>query len=159
MNKEELKAKHPELYQAVLDEGRESAAEESAEAAKQSVADERTRIVALVSAGFGEEPGKKFSAVVEKGLTAEDIGALGISFGGGDSSADLESRQEILEGLRENGQQPLGKTKGEDTEDFEAKVKAYRAEHGCGKGKAVSAMAREYPDLHKAWLDKDQQAK
>lgn len=154
MNKEELKAKHPELYQAVLDEGRESAAEENDKAVKQSAADERTRIVALVSAGFGEEPGKKFAAVVEKGLTAEDIGALGISFGVADSSADLESRQEILKSLRENGQQPLGKTQGEDTEDFEAKVKAYRAEHGCGKGKAVSAMAREYPDLHKAWLDK-----
>ena len=157
MNKEELKAKHPELYQAVLDEGREAAATENAKAAQKAAEDERTRIVALVSAGFGEEPGKKFAAVVGKGLSAEDLSALGISFGVVDSSLDLESRNEILEGLRESGQQPLGKTKGEGTDDFYAKVKAYRAEHACGKGTAISAMAKAYPDLHKAWLDKQGQ--
>lgn len=154
MTKEELKAKHPELYQSLVAEGREAATAEHTEAIKKATGEERVRIVALVSAGFGEEPGKKFAAVVEKGLSAEDLSALGITFGGTSSSADLESREEILGALKEGGNKPLGKAKKEEGDkDFNALVADYRkANPDASLADAMKAVAKANPAAHEAYL-------
>ena len=160
MTREEFQVKHPELFQQVLDEGKAAATEANRQAVDTAVKDERERVVALASAGFGGDAGKKFAAAAEKGLSAQDISDLGISFASpaaSDTSVDEESRKQILDGLKGGGQQPVGKLAGEDNEDFEAKVKAYREKHDCGRGTAVSAIAKAHPDLHKAWLEQKNQ--
>ena len=160
MTREELQAKHPDLFQQVLDEGKAAATEANQQAVDAAVKQERTRIVALATAGFGEDAGKKFAAVAEKGLSAQDVSDLGISFAPAavlDTTADEDSRQQILAAIKDGGQQPVGKLKGQDKDGFEAKVKAYREQHNCGRGTAVSATAKAYPDLHKAWLEEKNQ--
>ena len=156
MTSEELQAKHPELFQQVLDEGKAAATAENDATVAEAVKNERQKVVALVSAGFGEEAGKKLASVAEKGLTAQDVSDLGISFAPVatlEGTADEDSRKQILTELKKGGQQPVGQlAKGQD-DDFDAKVTAYRKEHACGRGTAISAVAKAHPDLHKAWLE------
>lgn len=155
MTREELQAKHPELYQQLLDEGKQQAIEEKATAVAAAAGAESTRVLAIVKAGFGDEAGDKVAKVVDKGLAAEDLDALGISFTGSadQNSVDAETRAQILAGLKEAGNEPLGKTNGQGTETFEQKVDAYRKENKCGRGTAVKAIANAYPELHAAYLD------
>jgi signal peptide peptidase SppA len=153
MTKAELQEKHPDLYREILEEGKAAAVAENAESVKAAIKEEQGRVVALVSAGFGEEPGKKFAAVMEKGLSSDDMTSLGISFAQADTSNDNDSRKEILEELRNGGQQPVGKIAGKQDENFETMVTAYRKDNSCGRGTAVSAVAKAHPDLHKAWLE------
>jgi signal peptide peptidase SppA len=122
MTREELQAQHPELVQALLAEGQALASAEHTTVLAAAANEERTRVVALVTAAFGDEPGKKFAAVVERGLSAADLGALGISFAGESAGADVESRKQILDALASSGQQPLGKTEGETKVDASSPI-------------------------------------
>jgi signal peptide peptidase SppA len=156
MDLEKLKADHPDLVAQI-----EAAAREGMVVVA-TVTEERGRICALVSAAFGEEPGKKFAAVVEKGLTAEDIQSFGITFGGNESStADIESRKEILDGLKESGTKPLGKINGDasDKKDFETLVGEYQTDKGCGKSEAIKAIAKAHPEAHAAYIKKTNAAR
>lgn len=151
MNLEKLKADHPDLVAQIEAAARQGMVAESA------VKDERDRICALANAAFGEEPGQKFAAVVEKGLSAEDIQSLGISFGKPESSsADTESRREILGALKDGGNKPLGKAEGDvsDKKDFETLVAEYQAEKGCKKSEAIRAVANCHPEAHSAYIKK-----
>lgn len=153
MDLEKLKADHPDLVAQI------EAAAKQGMVPEVQVTDERGRICALVVAAFGEEPGKKFVAVVEKGLTAEDIQSLGISFLGSASeasAADEESRKAILAALQEGGNQPLRKADADTSgqKDFEALVKEYQSDKGCSKAAAIKAMANEHPEAHAAYIKK-----
>lgn len=66
-----------------------------AAAFSRGAAAEQTRVLGLVSAAFGEDTGKKFAAVAGKGLSADDMAALGISFAPSESG-DAASRAAIL---------------------------------------------------------------
>lgn len=156
MDLEKLKADHPDLVASI------EAAAKQGMVAESAVKEERDRICVLVSAAFGEEPGKKFAAVVEKGLTAEDIQSLGISFI--DASAyetGIESREKILEALKDVGTKPLGKTEGDasDRKDFETLVAEYQAENGCKKSEAIKAIAKSNPEAHAAYIKKTNDAR
>jgi signal peptide peptidase SppA len=155
MTKEELKAKHPDVYQAVYNEGKSAAGDVAG-----AVSAETTRVCSLVSAAFGEESGKKFAAAASKGLTAEDFSALGISFTGSAAAtddADLSSRQEILTALQEGGQKPLKTVKTDEAgkEDFNALVKAFQKDNPSATlADAMKAVAKEYPEAHAAYVSK-----
>ncbi len=156
MDLEKLRADHPDLVAQIEAAARQGMVAESA------VTEERGRICGLVSAAFGEEPGKKFVAVVEKGLTADDIQSLGISFGAPASSAgDADSRKEILDALKDGGTKPVGKTEGDasDKKDFETLVAEYQAEKGCKKSEAIKAIANSHPDKHAAYIEKTNAAR
>jgi capsid assembly protease len=152
MTKNELKEKFPDVYQAILDEGKAGATALVAEA----VSGEKGRIFALVTAAFGDEPGKKFAAAADKGLTAEDFQTLGISFAGAGGDADAESRKEILNALQ-TGQQPLGKVEGkeEGKEDFNTLLAAYQKENpDASLADAMRAVAAKHPEAHAAYVAK-----
>ena len=81
MNLEELRQKHPDLVAQVEARAREGliAATEAETARIQAVTAEGDRIFALVEHAVGAEAGGKIRAAAAKGLTAEDLQALGVS--------------------------------------------------------------------------------
>jgi hypothetical protein len=100
MNLETLKENHPDLVSQIEADARQGmVAQADATAA---VTTEQTRVCSLATAMFGEEPGKKLSAVAAKGLSAEDVTTLGLTYAAtaGVSEADATSRAAILKGLQ-----------------------------------------------------------
>jgi signal peptide peptidase SppA len=152
MTKDELKAKHPELYQSVLEDGKTAADGEISTA----VATENGRLISLVSAAFGAEPGDKFAAAAGKGLTADDFKTLGISFAGARASAsdaDLGSRKEILAALKDGAQKPLKNAVEEGGDDYMSLVKAYQgANKDATLADAMKAVAKDNPEAHSAYV-------
>lgn len=151
MDVKTLREQHPEVAAAIEAEARTGMVPEAA------VQEERARVCILVSAAFGEEPGKKFATVVDSGLTAEAVKTLGISFGASGSDVDTASRQQILDALNNGGQQPLGKTETGKTEttaptDFAAKVTAYAKEHGVSRAEALKACRKSDAKGYSAWI-------
>ena len=147
MDLQTLKKDHPGLVAQIENEAKAGMVPAA------DVAAGRVAVCALVSAAFGEEPGKKFASCVEKGLIAEDITSLGISFTGA-SQDDKESRQEILSALKD-GQKPLRKTSaGEaDEKDYMSLVKAYRSENkDSSLADAMKAVAKTNPEAHAAYV-------
>lgn len=104
MDIQQLRENHPDLVTQIETEARQGmiAAAEAATAQTAAVAAEQTRVCSLVSAAFGEEPGQKLAAVAAKGLTAEDVDTLGISFAAVTTGANTDetSRAAILQGLQ-----------------------------------------------------------
>jgi len=80
MTEKELREQHPELVVAIEEQARQGMiAQVDAETAQiEAVATEHQRIMALVVASVGEESAGRIQAVAAKGLTAEDMEALGI---------------------------------------------------------------------------------
>ncbi len=105
MKLEELKTNHPDLVSQIETEARQGmiAAADAAAAQATAVSSEQTRVCSLVTAAFGEEPGKKLSAVAAKGLTAEDVSTLGITFAAStiETTGDEASRAAILQALKD----------------------------------------------------------
>lgn len=155
MTKEEFKAKFPDVYQAIQEEGKAAASADTVAA----VTAESGRIFALVTAAFGEEPGKKFAAAASKGLTADDFSALGISFAGASADgADASSRAEILAGINAATQKPLKSATDEAAgkpEDFDALVKAHQKDNpSVSLADSMKAVAKEHPEAHAAYINK-----
>lgn len=157
MTKEKLQAEHPELHQALIDEGKTLAVEDQKEAISAAVTAERDRITGLASAAFGEESGTKFATIVSAGLNAEQVSALGISIGVSASTADAESRNQILAAIKEGGQQPVGKVtevEGSKTKDFMTMVKEHHEANNCSRTESMKAITAAHPEAHAAYLKK-----
>ena len=105
MNITELKELHPDLVAQIESEARQGmiSATEATAATNLAVSAEQERICSLVSAAFGEESGKKLTAVAAKGLTAEDVTTMGITFAAEapGSQSDEASRAAILAALQQ----------------------------------------------------------
>lgn len=116
----QLRENHPDLVAQIETEARQGmiAQVDAATAQALAVAAEQTRVCSLVTAAFGEESGQKLSAVAAKGLTAEDVSTLGITFAASapETGGDEASRAAILQGLKNaapaglNGVQPVAGT-------------------------------------------------
>lgn len=159
MDKEKLKAEHPELYDALVAEGREQAAAEQGDAVQAAIAGEKSRILALAGACLGEDAAGRFATIVNAGLTVEQVSALGISVAAAPAAAasgDEASRQDILAALKSGGQDPVGKTgpEGDKDKDFEALVKEHQDEHQCKRTDALRAVAAAHPEAHAVYLRK-----
>jgi len=159
MDKEQLKAQHPELYESVLAEGKALAAAEAETKSKEAVAEENSRIIALAGACLGEDVASKFSTIVSAGLSVDQVKALGIKAGATSAVGDAEGRQEILNALKDGGQQPVGKVKVEDEakEDFDKLVADHQEKHQCSRTDALRAVSAANPGAHAAWLEKNKQ--
>lgn len=156
MTKEQLQAEHPELHEALINEGKEQAGAEHKEAADKAVAEERERVTGLASAAFGEEAGAKFATIVSAGLTTDQVAALGITIGVSASGADAESRKEILAAIKE-GSQPVGKVahvEGTQPKDFEALVDEHMKANSSSRTDAMRAVVTAHPEAHAAYLQK-----
>jgi len=160
MDKETLKAEFPELYDAIVAEGREQAAAEQGTAVQNAISGENNRIMTLVGACLGEDASGKFATIVNAGLTPDQVSALGISIGVSESagpSGDDTSRQEILEALKNGGQEALGKTKSEGAaadKSFDVLVQEYQDEHKCSRTDSLRAVSAAHPEAHAAYLKK-----
>ena len=104
MNLETLKENHPDLVSQIESEARQGmvSVADASTAQAAAVAAEQSRVCGLVTAAFGEASGTKLAAVAAKGLTADDVASLGITFAASaaDSSADEASRAAILSALK-----------------------------------------------------------
>ena len=99
MTIEELRQQHPELVGQIEAAARQGMiANADAETARsEAVTAERGRVLALVEAAVGEEPTGRIRAAADKGLTAEDLQALGVSLV--PEAAAPDTRQEMLEAI------------------------------------------------------------
>ncbi len=108
MTLEELRTNHPDLVSQIETDARQGmiAAADATAAQATAVAAEQSRVCGLVTAAFGAESGTKLSAVAAKGLTAEDVSTLGITFAAtasgpiDENKVDEASRAAILQGLK-----------------------------------------------------------
>lgn len=123
MTIEELRNENPDLVAEIERAARVGMlAQADADAALAlAVSTERTRILDLHAATHGSEAGGKFAAVVNAGLEAEQVKALGVTVapaGTLDAAADEASRQAILQGLKDAAPEGLKNAKpaGEQAE-------------------------------------------
>jgi len=155
-----LKKEHPAL---VAEIEAEALAKALPEAETLAITGERTRVLDLHQAVFGEEAGTRLSSIVNSGVNADQVKALAGALPTPTIVAqESPSRAEILAALEAAGPEDVdGKTPVKSEEEdaaqaFETKIKEYRVEHDCSRGKAMSKMTREWPELHKAWLESKQ---
>lgn len=127
MEYEDLKAKHPDLYNKVLNKGRDAAQADAEEHIKK----ETDRIIGIASAVFGKEQGEKLGAMAATGATIEQINAFSQAFGGTEANEQEESlnnrasRDKILEGLQSAHSPGVNPEKGvENTDDLDKKATA-----------------------------------
>lgn len=137
MDKHTLQAQHPELYQAVLAEGRQAASAESApalETAKGTAAEAaRQQVVALAGALGGQEFQTKLEQAITAGLTPESIAAAVSIMGVSPGTAEPEGKTPaaailaVLKGTDAGGVAPGAreskpKAAGNPLADFVAKT-------------------------------------
>lgn len=99
MTLEELKQNHPDLYEQILAEGRQGMITQAAAdaASSEAVTTERGRVLGLVTACLGEEPGKRLSTIVTANLSAEQVADLGLTIA--PPAAGSETEQKMLEAI------------------------------------------------------------
>ena len=156
MNKEELRAKHPDLYQSVLDDGRALGVAEGneqgektgfakgeaagAEKERQRIKDVRAQLLPGHDALIEE--------MVSDGKTTGAEAAVRIL------SAEKGRMEEMAKKIAASAVPPVppATDAGEKTKDtFEAAVDRLMAE-GMSRGKAMAKVAQEHPDLHKDFI-------
>jgi signal peptide peptidase SppA len=133
MNLESLKENHPDLVSQIEADARQGMVAQADVTA--AAAAEQTRVCSLATAMFGEEPGKKLSAVAAKGLSAEDVATLGLTYDStaGVSEADATSRAAILKGLQTAAPEGLKGVQPASGTDADRSAAAKGIAAGCQK--------------------------
>jgi signal peptide peptidase SppA len=126
MNIEILRADHADLVEQITSAAKAGMIEstEAEKATTAAVAAERSRIMELVSASFGAEPAAKLSAVVEKGLTAEEMQTLGIIVC---APPEPDSSEAMLAALKNVAPQGLNPLQPQGNEERSAAISAIAA--------------------------------
>lgn len=156
MNKSDFREKHPEIYQAVLEEGRLAGIAEGMEQGKAAgilegksagAAEERARIKAIEEMAVqGQE--ELVAKLKWDGSISQEAAAMKIL------AAEKARQAEMADALATSGPAPVpdppdpGKL-AEDT--YEAAVERLIAE-GKTMGQAIKQVAQDRPDLHKAYI-------
>lgn len=149
MTLNDLKTKHPELFQEAFDLGVISVddAKLQAEAKQLGIAEERERVTKLLAEKADSEVTAK---AIADGVTVEAAGWMFYK-------AEKENRTKKLDEVQASKPESAGhgaKPSDKDGKgDFVQLRDAYQVEHKCGLGTATSATAKQYPDIHRAWLD------
>ena len=169
MDINDFKSKYPDLYNAVFDQGKVAASDEKfargeaegfekgrAEAQDKAKADgakaERERIQSVEAQLI---PGHE--ALIQDmkfdGKTTGEQAAVKIL------AAEKTLREGVLDKLDKDAPKPVATVLVPDVEtvekkDFEQLVADYQKEHSCTKGKAISAVATEYPEKHTEYINK-----
>lgn len=165
MDKNTLKAEHPELYKQVVQEGVDQAKSETKATVKAAV----ENALSLMGVVAGEELANKVKVMTETNMTAEQAKALGIvpaaSTQAPKPGAEGEGEEEpaasttmnaILKVLQQvtPGAVSGGGDEGGGSKSFDALVAAHMAANeGCTKATAIQAVAKANPDAHKTWLE------
>ncbi len=156
MTKSEIREKYPEVYQAISEEGRLAGVAEGVEKGKAEgitegksigAAEERERIKSIEDMsvkGHEELVGKmKWDGSITKEAAAVKI-----------LEAEKARQEAMAKALETTGPAPVAAAAdpgipAEDT--FEAAVDRLMAE-GMSRGKAISKVAQEHPDLHRDYI-------
>jgi len=165
MDKNTLKAEHPNLYEQIVQEGVDQATATTETAIKAAV-DQALSLMGVVA---GEELSAKVKVMVETNMTAEQAKALGVTAAPVTTEAEEEEEQSevkasdtmkaVLAALQKltPGVLSGGGGEGGGSQDFDALVSAHMsANEGCSKGVAIQAVAKANPEAHTAWLKKQQ---
>jgi signal peptide peptidase SppA len=166
MDLKTLRAEHGGLVEQIEAEARKGMVTEADAQARadQAATEARQGMLALAAAVYGEEIGQRLTAMADAGITPEQLAAIGwqppqAESGEGEGEAEASgdnSRANILAALKASAPQPAQPAGGQDkaeAKDWEPKVQAYMAEHGCGLAKAQVEVAKANPGLHEAWLE------
>lgn len=164
---EQLQEAFPQLAKQLADTAAESArAGVDIETPKtEAVKAETERILGLAKIHFGEEAGEKFASVVAGGVTVDQYKAMADALGtgqqagdgqGGKQSADEKFRQDMRDGINNAGAPDVGAGGGDGRgpQDFMEAVKTIQAEEKCTRAQAMKKAYAQYPELHKAYIDK-----
>ena len=155
---EQLAAAYPDLTAAVREQGAKSVDIEGArkEASENASRVEKDRILGLAGVHFGAEAGEKFSAIVNTGVTVEQLKAIrGSEPAGPSASAEENKRKELLAAIKGTGAAPVGadgKGSAAEGKDYMALVNEYRAQHECTMTEAMKEITAKYPDKHREYI-------
>lgn len=167
MKMEDVKAQHPDVYDAIYESGvksiRGTADAEKKSAVEAAVADRTTEIMALVGVVAGEETAAKLTKMVDAGVSAKQLEAIkSAGLLGGKTDSGATSRQDILNAIAGNTNAPVGSTEPNVQADkpakFEALVEDYMRANNCKEGKAKLEVGAKHPELREAWLKSKQAA-
>lgn len=137
LNKKVLEDEHPELYAEVKAVG-------MAEGLEAGKAHGKVALLGMLAA---KAPADKREAILAGSIEA----AVDLLF---HSEADL--KKSVLAQMEAMATKPLGQTQGQETIEgtFESKVaEVMKANPKMGKGTAILQVSREFPELHKTYLD------
>ncbi len=163
MDKNTLKAEHPELYKQVVQEGVDQATAITEASIKDAVAN----AISLMGVVGGEQLAAKVKVMVETNMTAEQAQALGVVAATPEQppgeeetpAAEANVSQKILDALKAltPGSLDGGGGDGGGGQDFDALVSTHMAANAdCTKSAAMQAVAKAHPEAHSAWLKKQQ---
>ncbi len=158
MNKEEIRAKYPEVAQSIFEEGRSAGIQDGIERGKKEGRDaavaevqtqERERIKAIYALS---SPGNE--KIIEEAMFDGSCSA-------GDAAqkillAEKKRREDMAEAIRSGAVPPVPAAEEpppaeEPKETFEQAVDRL-VKDGTSRGKAMAAVAREFPALHQDYL-------
>ena len=157
MTKEEFMAAHPELYQAVVAEGKAGMDAAAAMARTEGVEAERARILGIDALNM---PGHekmiaefKADGKTQPGEAAVKILAAEKSKGASHLQALIADAAAVVVPAA-NAPATGAEGAGAEAKGFEALVSEYVAEHKCSKAVAMSAVAKAHPAEHEAFIKK-----
>lgn len=154
-----FKADHPALYEQVKAEGAVAGKESATGLAESAVSAEKERILGLAESVFGAEASEKFTAVVNSGVSVEQMTALSGVFSQ-TASAEDDSKKKILEALQAATPPPVNgavtqQANGGDG-DFVVMVKLEMKESGVSRSAAIKTIRKDNPAAYDKWLTNQQ---
>ena len=162
MNRDELKEKHLETFNAVIAEGRKGFLSEDVivKRVDEAIEAESTRVTALDKLSK-DMPGNETliaSFKEDKTITAENAALQVIDANGQRLKAIAKDQETDAGGLEKIPGVDAGEGGG-GIKSFEALVADYMLENKCKKSKAISAIASSHPKEHAAYIENQNKLK
>jgi signal peptide peptidase SppA len=155
----QLAAAYPELVAQIRDEAAKGV--DLAKPRTEGASAEKERILGLAAIQFGEEPGGKFKALVDSGISVEAfkaVKALEPPPAKTDESAEDKKKAEMLAAIKASGAANPGAGKGDTAsgKDFLALVDEYEAVHKVPRHTALQKVMGLHPEKHREYIQGSQ---
>lgn len=154
MNREELKANHPDLFNEVFDLGKSEGSEEKEAAISTAVTEalgaEQERCAQLQKIGG---PAEMLSAAISEGTQPGEYAQAVLAHERENPQQTTQAADPLKGATAAASVKVEGKDHGDDKPaDFMGAVNAYAEEHDCSRAAATRAVKREQPELHAKYL-------
>ena len=164
LSRETLQAENPELFRALLADGAASVTVEAA-LAKDPEAAEKLQAAARET-GVQAERARVMEILEADGDKTVTLEAIKTGTAAAETfkrfyQAEKEGRDQALADMQKGAPTPLGQTTppAGGGETFEAKVQQFMDGEKLSRGQAIKQAAREYPELHAAYIARQNPAK
>lgn len=168
MTLDKLKSEHPDIYQAVLAEGKALGMEDGKTAVAETHKAELATAVDNARAEGGSAEMQRIKDIEAQAMPGHEKLITELKFDGKTTGAEaavkvlsahkakLSTISEDLETDAENIHVPSSEAEGvvSDGKDFEFLVEACMKEHEVSKAKAMGMIAKSNPKAHTAWVSK-----